>query len=213
MCPRANLITDKAERHRDILDSAEALLREATDQSINMADVAQRAGIAKGTVYLYFASKEELLLALHERHVLDFFDAMDARLESSAAVSSEDLLKVIQTHVIEHPTYLALVNRCMDILGRGIPLDVSFAFKQRLAQRIGTTGALIEKRFELQPQREGVALLMHTNALVLGLWQMLRPLPELDALYAKNQFTFFKRDFFAEFAVSFRALWSGSIQR
>jgi AcrR family transcriptional regulator len=200
MSPRANPITDKAERHRDILDAAEALLREASDQSINMADVAQRAGIAKGTVYLYFASKEELLLALHERHVLDFFDAMDARLESSDAVSSEDLLKVIQSHV-------------MDILGRGIPLDVSFAFKQRLAQRIGTTGALIEKRFELHPKREGVALLMHTNALVLGLWQMLRPLPELDALYAKNQFTFFKRDFFAEFAVSFRALWSGSIQR
>jgi AcrR family transcriptional regulator len=39
----------------------------------NVAEVAEAAGLGKGTVYLYFPSKEEMLLALHERHVTKFF--------------------------------------------------------------------------------------------------------------------------------------------
>ena len=35
----------------------------------NVAEVAESAGLAKSTVYLYFPGKEEMLLALHERHV------------------------------------------------------------------------------------------------------------------------------------------------
>lgn len=211
MRERAKPAIDKLQRRSTILAATESLLCAQPDRSINMAEVAARAGIAKGTVYLYFPSKEELLLALHESHVDAFFDHMDARLREAKAPTFDDVLAVIRANIIEHPTYLTLVNRCMDILGRGIPLDKSFAFKQRVANRVTTTGALLELRFALRPGADGVSILMHTHALVLGLWQMLRPLPELDALYTQNQFTFFQRDYFFEFSQSFRALWLGSL--
>ncbi|MEU8685797.1 TetR/AcrR family transcriptional regulator [Streptomyces sp. NPDC048611] len=51
-------------RRRQILDAVAALLLEDGYESLTVARVAARAGVAKGTVYLYFASKQELLAAL-----------------------------------------------------------------------------------------------------------------------------------------------------
>ena len=53
----------------------ERLLLRSPDRVANVAEVADEAGLAKGTVYLYFPSKEELLLALHERNIDGFFRA------------------------------------------------------------------------------------------------------------------------------------------
>ena len=64
---------DKEERQQALLDAAERLLLRSPERMASVAEVADEAGLAKGTVYLYFPSKEELLLALHERNVGGFF--------------------------------------------------------------------------------------------------------------------------------------------
>ncbi len=48
-----------------------------------VGEVAARAGVAKGTVYLYFTSKGEMLEALREEQVQDALSWARARLESS----------------------------------------------------------------------------------------------------------------------------------
>ena len=70
-------------RHRDekrlrrvaLLNAAARLFSERDLDALTMADVARATGLAKGTVYLYFPSKEELLLAVHERNIDGFFGA------------------------------------------------------------------------------------------------------------------------------------------
>jgi len=52
--------------HGKILDAARATLSEYGYAHTRMADVAARAGIATGTVYLYFKSKDALVLGLTE---------------------------------------------------------------------------------------------------------------------------------------------------
>ncbi|SEK31928.1 TetR/AcrR family transcriptional regulator [Rhodococcus maanshanensis] len=51
-------------RRRQILDAVAALLLEDGYEALTVSKVAARAGVAKGTVYLYFDSKQELLAAL-----------------------------------------------------------------------------------------------------------------------------------------------------
>ena len=78
---------DKQERHDAILDAAERLLERAPERVANVAEVADEAGLAKGTVYLYFPSKDELLLAVHERRVDEFFRALNVLLAAERAFS------------------------------------------------------------------------------------------------------------------------------
>lgn len=55
------------DKHAAILDAAYELFGSGGFYETKMSEVAERAGIAKGTVYLYFKSKEELFMAVTRR--------------------------------------------------------------------------------------------------------------------------------------------------
>ncbi|QDL55567.1 TetR/AcrR family transcriptional regulator [Rhodoferax aquaticus] len=59
--------TDPNPKPQAILDAAERLFVRYGYRKSSMDDVAREAGIAKGTVYLYYAGKEALFRALLER--------------------------------------------------------------------------------------------------------------------------------------------------
>ncbi|HTV65342.1 MAG TPA: TetR/AcrR family transcriptional regulator [Bryocella sp.] len=52
-----------ADKYQRILDAAVAVFAEKGFFSSRIADIADRAGVADGTVYLYFKNKEEILMA------------------------------------------------------------------------------------------------------------------------------------------------------
>ena len=59
-------------RREQILDAAERVLLDRGLAATTMADVASAAGVAKGTVYLYFESKTALLAGLRARYLERF---------------------------------------------------------------------------------------------------------------------------------------------
>lgn len=65
-----------------ILAAAEDLLRQRGSKAVTVADVAQRAGVGKGTVYLYWSTKADLLLGLIGRDFLDLAAEFTADLHS-----------------------------------------------------------------------------------------------------------------------------------
>jgi len=169
---RAIAAEDKHERFHAILDAAERLLARAPDRMANVAEVADEAGLAKGTVYLYFDSKDALLLALHERHLDDFFRAMGAVLEAPEPVTIDRLVGLVRTHIVARETFLPLATRCFGLLGTEVPREAAAAFRARMAERLATAGAHLDRRFPRLSPGAGVALLRHSYALILGLWQM-----------------------------------------
>ena len=66
----------KESKYHAILDAAEAVMHEEGLASLSINKVARKAGVAKGTVYLYFEDKEEIIgsLAVKARRLLlDYF--------------------------------------------------------------------------------------------------------------------------------------------
>ncbi|HEX5966235.1 MAG TPA: TetR/AcrR family transcriptional regulator [Pyrinomonadaceae bacterium] len=71
-----------------ITDKREAILRAAISVfarcgyfNSKVADIAREAGVADGTVYLYFKSKEEILHSIFDRSVEEALDAARKRVE------------------------------------------------------------------------------------------------------------------------------------
>src|SRR5947208_2578022 len=64
---------DKRER---ILGAAERIFARHGFFAAKVADVAKEAGVADGTIYLYFDSKDELLISLFERRMLQVSQAL-----------------------------------------------------------------------------------------------------------------------------------------
>jgi AcrR family transcriptional regulator len=70
-------------RREQILDAAERVLLQRGPAATTMADVADAASLAKGTVYLYFDSKAALLAGLRAR----YFERLTAVLGGRAAAT------------------------------------------------------------------------------------------------------------------------------
>lgn len=212
---RAIQAEDKQERHHAILDAAERLLERSPERIANVAEVADEAGLAKGTVYLYFPSKEELLLAVHERNIDGFFSALIERLDGDAAVDVNDVLALTHRYMVEPPLFLPLAARCFGMMGQGVPPDVVLAFKGRMADRLQRAGAGLERHFPDLREGGGLALLRHSYALIIGLWQMSGSAPANGATCSPAggaemppEFTY---AYPAELDRALLALWAGTV--
>ena len=75
----------KAARREHILSVAWQLFQENAYDDVTMRGVAQGAGLAKGTVYLYVETKEELFLAVQKQQFALWFDGVDAQLAAMDA--------------------------------------------------------------------------------------------------------------------------------
>jgi AcrR family transcriptional regulator len=82
------------ERRRDILDAALRLFAEKGFEETTVQQIAEAAHVATGTVYLYFPSKDHVLLGLHE----DFHKDLQER-------------------------FTALANEAFTLVGEGEQLD------------------------------------------------------------------------------------------
>ena len=58
----------RSQKYELILDSLQKLLENKNLQTISVSEIAQAAGIGKGSIYYYFPSKDAILNALVERN-------------------------------------------------------------------------------------------------------------------------------------------------
>lgn len=90
----------KDARPEELIRAAVALFGEQGFAATNLKDVAKRAGVSKGTVYLYFKSKEDLLRAAVRTSVVPIVDAAD-ELEVDAEGSAAELLRTLMVRWVE----------------------------------------------------------------------------------------------------------------
>lgn len=209
--PRAIAKADKEERRHAILDAVEALFLAHPNRMASVAEVAEAAGLAKGTVYLYFPSKEEMLLALHERHLANFFSELVRLLDSGKPAGFDEVMAVTTRCVIRVPGYLALASRCFGMMDRDIPTETALAFKVRVGEALARGGAGLDRKFPAMPAGGGVTLLQHSYGLIVGLWQLMHPNERFGRAMERPELAMFKRDYEVEVERALRALWAGTV--
>jgi TetR/AcrR family transcriptional regulator, fatty acid metabolism regulator protein len=93
--PRSLKEKQRQEREALILQAAEDVLVEKGYYETSIDEIASRVGIAKGTVYLHFPSKEDLVVAILERNTQKLLDLVETT-GASARSSREKLEALLQ---------------------------------------------------------------------------------------------------------------------
>lgn len=85
-----------------ILDAAEQVAAEGGSSNASLQAIAERAGIAVGTIYNYFEDREELFDALGARRNEELFDAIDVSAKKHAHEHFEAQLHAFVRTVLGH---------------------------------------------------------------------------------------------------------------
>ena len=91
---RRNISSTRLSKKNNIIRVAAKLFSDKSFHDVTMDEIAEQVGVAKGTLYLYFSSKENLYLEILEHT----FDSIESLLETEVAKSDsapEKLKKVL----------------------------------------------------------------------------------------------------------------------
>lgn len=213
MARNAMTDADKLLRRADFINAAHQLFRE---QKIlpSVADIAKSAGLAKGTVYLYFKTKEEIFIALLEDDFAKLFQKLPIiiqQLPLNGLKAAEFFAKEYSQLIKELPDLLPLASISNGVLEQNLPIESMVRFKLFLASSLQEFGYVIEQKFSLKPN-EGSGLLLRSYALTLGLWQSLAYPNALINALSPEIIKILKRDFNDELEQAIYQLWQGCLQ-
>lgn len=144
-----SVAANKSER---ILTAAYQLFMEHGDVDISIQEIAERAGIAKGTVYLYFQDKEELKNSLITQKSREFFQAAVDALHATDIIGLEEQMIFVINYIInlltQNPMALRLIAK-----------NLSFGlFNQKLQDYISDDSSGVMQAMLLAAGQNGVQL-------------------------------------------------------
>jgi AcrR family transcriptional regulator len=206
---RARREEDKRERREAILDAALELWDGRAHGDLSMAHVAERAGLAKGTLYLYFATKEGLLLGLLERELGRWFAELDGFLDGARTLDADTLAQALAGSLLGRDPLVRLLTILETILEHNIDEPTARAFKLGMRDRLLSTGGRLERGLGFLAAGEGARLLLYLHALLVGLARQADPAPVIREVQKDPALALFRIDFQTELRRAARAMLLG----
>lgn len=99
-------------KYKQIIDAAVIAIAENGYHQAQVSKIAKQAGVADGTIYLYFKNKEDILISVFQEKMGVFVDNLQDIIKNESS-SSEKLIQMIENHfqVLAKDRHLATVTQ------------------------------------------------------------------------------------------------------
>ncbi|WP_342525158.1 TetR/AcrR family transcriptional regulator [Chryseomicrobium sp. FSL W7-1435] len=99
-------------KYRQIIDAAIVVIAENGYHQSQVSKIAKQAGVADGTIYLYFKNKEDILISVFDEKMEMFADRLREIIEEPIT-ASDKLYKMVENHftVLSADRHLATVTQ------------------------------------------------------------------------------------------------------
>ena len=117
---RARSAEQKALRRQALLDAAEKYFLETGYEAFSMNQLAKKTGIVKGTIYLYFKTREELFLTLYEQSLIRWSQVFIGYLSNS--MTSKTYAQTLYSTALADGTFLPLLIRLEHVIEHNVEI-------------------------------------------------------------------------------------------
>jgi AcrR family transcriptional regulator len=173
---RATTDIDKLHRRQDILVAAEAQLRQVAFENFSMEVLARDLGLARGTLYRYFETRETLLLGLYQQQRTSWCAAMLADVQPGLGDAAFVDSYLAQARA--DPLFLKLQARLESVIEHNVPPAQLVDAKRSMQQELDRLVAHLARCLNL-PEATTRHIVIGFAALLLGVSQ-LEASPKLD---------------------------------
>lgn len=85
-------------KYRQIIDAAVIVIAQNGYHQAQVSKIAKQAGVADGTIYLYFQNKEDILISLFKEKMGNFVETLKSKL-TGFSTAAEKIYNLIETHL------------------------------------------------------------------------------------------------------------------
>lgn len=166
----------KEARPAEIIEAGLAQFTRRGFAATRLEDVAQAAGVAKGTIYRYFEDKEALFLAAMRSRVTPVLDQIDGFIDAFPG-TTRDLLTLIVRLVHERMvnTDLAVLIRIIIAEGESFPALTALYYAEGIAKGRALLGRIVERGIARGEVRAGAAadlpIVIMAPAIMAAVWR------------------------------------------
>lgn len=114
------------DRKAQILNAAETVLTKKGFEKTRMDDIAKETGLGKGTLYLYFKSKEELIVATIGRIFQNVFNQLN-EVDSGGLTATETLMRFTEDAIRDYQKMLHIMPIAYEFL--------ALSFRNKIARK------------------------------------------------------------------------------
>ncbi|MBM9576427.1 TetR family transcriptional regulator [Leptospira sp. 201903070] len=203
---------DKKVKKELLIRAAISLFNKSSFEKISMDQIAKRAGVAKGTLYLYFKTKEELFLEIHRLDYEIWFEAFQRFLRSKKpGMSAAVLSSWITESLRENQRVVRLMAIGSALLEKNVAFESALQLKASVRKHVLEIVPELCRVLKWKRQEEALTFLTHLHALIVGLWHHAEPAPIVaKVLNSSPDFAVFQIDFFQILESGISALVLGS---
>ncbi|MGG3469677.1 TetR/AcrR family transcriptional regulator [Neobacillus pocheonensis] len=99
-------------KYMQIIDAAVIAIAENGYHQAQVSKIAKQAGVADGTIYLYFKNKEDILISLFEEKMGYFVEKIEEKI-AGKQTAAEKLLMMVETHfqLLSDDYHMAIVTQ------------------------------------------------------------------------------------------------------
>ena len=162
---RARSADQKSERRNAILAAADDHLRDVGFEAFSMGSLARIVGLAKGTLYLYFRTREEVFLCLSESKIDDWATALGDALRPG--MKDVDFCEAFFRTAGEDATLLPMLMRLNTVIEHNVSIEALIVAKRSLRNRLGQLAADVARALALSPE-QGMEVLGALAPLLIG---------------------------------------------
>jgi AcrR family transcriptional regulator len=183
---------EKEEKAIFILQNAHRLFEQEDYAAITMARIAKESGVAKGTVFNYYPTKEELFLKLAGTYFQQLFDNLTFEIEERINKNTpENLTEILVKVLLNNPSFLKIIPLLNSIIEKNVSVGNLKIFKSQLLENIILGGTLLEKYFPLIPQNQGPRFLIWVYGILIGFINLADPEENAKEIIEQNQMELF----------------------
>ena len=106
---KAKKIKKQASKRQQIIEAGTRMIVQKGIEKTSLSDIAKEAGISKGSLYYYYASKDELIFDIAQTHINQISENLFSIIEESKGNASwEEMLKILFERILASETMVRL---------------------------------------------------------------------------------------------------------
>lgn len=179
-------------------------------QMPSVSQVVQAAGLAKGTFYIYFKTKEELFLELMSGALSEFFQELNESL-SQTDIDLERYVDLFARKFHKDHMLIKLGALMAGVLEQNTEEDAVKKFKMNLVCQLKNAAHTLHQRFPVIEEKLAARMILRSYAVLLGVAQLIPSTPIQTRLMEDPALEVLALDYSEEAKAILRALWASAL--